>query len=184
MRLVSTQGWGQGKGGCGCWEAVVTCWDPTALRQVWRAPPGLSMPWKGLGRDLLSRGVLVNCALHVRLYYFQPQKYLPKNQGPWPPGQKENCHSTESRRGPSHSPGTGHDGVLHHDVLSAGNHTPALIHAKVIPLGWDAVFWFPSPSSPPPSPSLSFLRSSLTFSLKGTLSNAWHIIFVNTITSS
>lgn len=89
---------------------------------------------------LLFRGVLITCELHVRLYYFQPQKYLPKNQGPRPPGQKENCHSTESRRGPGHSPGTGHDGLLHHDVLSAGNHAPALVHAEVMLLGgWDTV---------------------------------------------
>ena len=111
-------------------------------------PLSISLPWEGLCRDLFFRAVVTNCELHVKLYYFQPQKYLPKNQGPRPPGQKENCHSTESRRGPGHSTGTGHDGVLHHDVLSAGNHTPALIHAEVTPLGaWDAVFCLPSPSS-------------------------------------
>lgn len=122
---------------CACmcvlvWEVVDTQWGPAALRQVWRA----------LGRHrqklTCSLGACWLTKLYVRPYCFQPQKYLPENQRPWPPGQKENSHSTEGRRGPSHSPGTGHDGVLHHDVLSAGNHTPALIHAEVIPLGeWD-----------------------------------------------
>lgn len=118
----------------GCGVAMGTNWDLIALRQIWRSssqPPCPKKAWK------VAYVLSGNCKSHIRLYYFQPQKYLPKNQGPPPLGQKENCHSTESRRRPGHSPGTDHDGVLHHDVLSAGNHTPALIHAEVTPLaGW------------------------------------------------
>lgn len=124
--------------GLGCvgtyWAAMGTYWDLIALRQVWRGSSRSPCPKKSWAVTYLLSG---NCKSHIRLYYFQPQKYLPKNQGPRPLGQKENCHSTESRRGSGHSPGTDHDGVLHHDVLSAGNHTPALIHAEVTPIaGW------------------------------------------------
>lgn len=66
------------------------------------------------------------------MYYFQPQKYLPKNQGSRSTGQKENSHSSKSRRRPGHTPRAGHDGVLYHDVLSPGNHPAAVLHAKVI----------------------------------------------------
>lgn len=75
---------------------------------------------------------LVKYELHIRMYYFQPQKYLPKNQGSRSTGQKENSHSPKSRRRPGHTPRAGHDGVLYHDVLSPGNHPAAVLHAKVI----------------------------------------------------
>ena len=97
-------------------------------------PLSISLPEEGLCRDLFFRAVLTNCELHVKLYYFQPQKYLPKNQGPRPPGQKKNCHSTESRRGPGHSPGTGHDGVLHHDVLSALRYSSTVLFLPKLPM--------------------------------------------------
>lgn len=98
-------------------------------KDTW-GPLSLSLPWDGYGG---GTALMIKYGLHIKMYYFQPQKYLPKNQGSRPPGQKENSHSPESWRRPGHTAGAGHDGVLYHDVLPAGNHAPALLHAKVIP---------------------------------------------------
>lgn len=81
----------------------------------------------------VEAALMIKYKLHIKMYCFQPQKYLPKNQGSRPTGQKENSDSPKSWRGPRHTPGAGHDGVLYHDVLPAGNHAAALLHAKVIP---------------------------------------------------
>ena len=116
-----------------------------------------SLAWEGMGSDLPTpQGSLINCEPQIRLYYFQPQKYLPKNQRPRPTGQKENCHGTEGRRGPGHSPGTDHDGVLHHDVLSAGHHSPALIHAEVTRRGAGTVSFVSAFSLHPFFPKKNF----------------------------
>lgn len=74
--------------------------------------------------------------VHIKMYCFQPQKYLPKNQGSRSTGQKENSHSPQSWRRPGHTPWAGHDGVLHYDVLPPGNHLAAVLHAKVISWGF------------------------------------------------
>lgn len=75
---------------------------------------------------------MIKYELHIRMYYFQPQKYLPKNQGSRPTGQKENSHSPKSWRRPGHTPRAGHDGVLYHDVLPAGNHAATVLHAECL----------------------------------------------------
>lgn len=93
----------------------------------------LSLPRDGYGGGTTHplEGSLIKCELHIRMYYFQPQKYLPKNQGSWSTGQKENSHGSESWRRPGHTPRTGYDGMLHYDVLPPGNHTAAFIYAEV-----------------------------------------------------
>lgn len=82
-------------------------------------------------QSVLLEGLLIKCELHIRMYCFQPQKYLPKNQGSRTPGQKENSHRSESRRRPGHTPGTGDDGVFDYDVLPPRNHAAEVIHAEV-----------------------------------------------------
>lgn len=99
-------------------------------------PLSLSHPQDGYGGGTAhpTEGSLIKYELHIRMYYFQPQKYLPKNQGSRSTGQKENSHSPKSWRRPGHTPRAGHDGVFYHDVLSPGNHPAAVLHAKVISL--------------------------------------------------
>lgn len=95
----------------------------------------------GMEVEPVEAALMVKYKLHIRMYCFQPQKYLPKNQGSRPTGQKENSDSPKSWRRPGHPAGAGHDGVLYHDVLPAGNHAATLLHAKVIP-------WFSLVSHP------------------------------------
>lgn len=109
-------------------------WNPLK-KDTW-GPLSLSLPRDGYGGGTahpVESALMIKYELHIRMYYFQPQKYLPKNQGSRPAGQKENSDSPKSWRGPGHSAGAGHDGVLDHDVFPAGNHAAALLHAKVIP---------------------------------------------------
>lgn len=92
-------------------------------------------PWDGYGGGTthpVEVALMIKYELHIRMYYFQPQKYLPKNQGSRPTGQKENSHSPKSWRRPGHTPRAGHDGVLYHDVLPAGNHAATVLHAECL----------------------------------------------------
>lgn len=103
-------------------------------KDTW-GPLSLSLSQDGCGGGTahpVEATLIIKYELHIRMYCFQLQKYLPKNQGSRPTGQKENSHSPKSWRRPGHTPGAGHDGVLDHDVFPAGNHTPTLLHAKVI----------------------------------------------------
>jgi len=78
---------------------------------------------------------LIRIRIRIRIWTWIPsscrQVHVPDVPRRGHPGQEEGGDGSETRGGPRHPAGPGHDPLLRHDVLCSGHHHPALLRRQV-----------------------------------------------------